>query len=195
MTLQTCSIDPLAIIAEYYSVGTAAYDLLVGHCRDVSEMALEIARNKPELHLDRTFIFEAAMLHDIGMFLTDAPEIYCYGREPYIKHGILGAQLLRQHNLPFHALVAERHTSSGLTHTEIVVERLPLPLDRSYLPESLEEKLICYADCFFSKTHPHEKKSVDKIVAKMAKVWKKYGLKGEPLSVKRFEVLHQLFAQ
>lgn len=194
MNLRTCVFDPISVVARFYPPSSAAFNLLVHHSRQVAELALAIARRKESLKIDQGFLYEAAMLHDIGIFLTNCPEIHCYGREPYIKHGILGAELLRKCHLPYHALVAERHTSSGLSQDEIRQERLPLPLDRSYLPESLEEKLVCYADCFYSKTHPNERKSVDAIIGKMAKTWHKYGLQGEPQTVKRFEALHALFA-
>ena len=36
------------------------------------------------------------MLHDIGIFQTDAPGIHCFGSQPYICHGRLGAELLRK---------------------------------------------------------------------------------------------------
>ena len=40
-------------------------------------MAMEIARRKPQLEIDTQFAYEAAMLHDIGIFRTHAPEIFC----------------------------------------------------------------------------------------------------------------------
>ena len=53
---------------------------------------------------------------------------------------------------PQHARVCERHTGAGLTKREIIEQELPLP-QQDFLPETTEEKLICYADKFFSKTH------------------------------------------
>lgn len=194
MTGFTYSFDPLSVIVKYYPVGSSAFEVLVGHSNDVAELALAIAEQKPGLNIDAVFVYEAAMLHDIGIFQTNCPDIFCHGREPYIKHGIIGGELLRKNKLPNHALVAERHTSSGLTREEIIAERLPLPLDRSYLPESLEEKLICYADCFYSKTHLHEKKSVETITRKMQKTWEKHGLPGEAQTIVRFEALHRIFS-
>ena len=51
-----------------------------------------------------------------------------------------------------HAMVCERHTGAGLSLNDIVSQQLPLP-HRDMLPLSIEEKLVCYADKFFSKTH------------------------------------------
>jgi hypothetical protein len=71
----------------------------------VSDKALAIARMHPELNLDTRFVEEAAMLHDIGIYLCNAPEIDCHGEAEYICHGYLGADILRREGLPKHALV------------------------------------------------------------------------------------------
>jgi uncharacterized protein len=81
--------------------------------------------------------------------------------EPYLCHGVLGAELLRKEGYPRHARVCERHTGAGLTLQEIERRQLPLP-HKDLLPETLEEQLICYADKFFSKTHPDVEKSAEK---------------------------------
>ena len=88
-------IDPLHIIHEYYPIGSDIERVLRLHVEDVTRLALEIVDAHPELPIDRTFVYEAAMLHDIGIFLTDAPTIHCTGTAPYILHGYLGAELLR----------------------------------------------------------------------------------------------------
>ena len=129
---------------------------------------MQIVSLHPELNLDREFIEEAAMLHDIGIIKTDAPGIKCFGTEPYICHGILGAEMLRQEGLPRHARVCERHTGAGLSLNEIVSQNLPLP-HQDFLPETLEEQVICYADKFFSKTHLDREKSVEKAEKSIAK--------------------------
>lgn len=85
------------------------------------------------------------------------------------------------------ARVCERHTGSGLTASEIEREGLPLP-HRDFLPETLEEKLICYADKFFSKSgDPEKEKSLEKIRRSMAA----FG----PDSLARFDALHALFGE
>lgn len=92
---------------------------------------------------------------------------------------------MRSEGLPEIARVCERHTGSGLTAKEIAETGLPLP-HVDLLPESLEEKLICYADKFFSKSgNPKAEKSLEKVRSSMAK----FG----PESLARFEKLHSLF--
>ncbi len=154
-------MDPLKIINKYYPEDNPLKQILLQHSRDVATKALEIADKHPELNLNKDFLYEAAMLHDIGIFLTDAPGIYCKGNEPYIAHGYLGADLLRQEGYPQHALVCERHTGAGLSLDDIINQKLPIP-QREMLPVSLEEQLICFADKFFSKSHPDHEKSVEK---------------------------------
>ena len=135
-------------------------DILMQHSRAVADKALSIARNHPELEADEAFIEEAALLHDIGIVLVDAPAIACFGAEPYIKHGILGAEILRGEGYERHALVCERHTGTGLTLQQIVAQDLPLP-QRDMQPVSIEEQIICFADKFFSKTKLDREKTVE----------------------------------
>lgn len=145
-------MDYLAIIDQYYPQGSKARDIILMHSECVARKALQIVDKHPELKLDRTFIQEAAMLHDIGIVKCDAPGIECFGSEPYIKHGIIGADMLRAAGYPKHARVCERHTGAGIALQNILEQHLPLP-HQDFLPETMEEQVICYADKFYSKTH------------------------------------------
>lgn len=162
----TSLMNPFEIIEKYYTKGSDLYDILINHSTDVKDKALTIIQNHPEFGANKTFIEEAAMLHDIGIFLTNAPSIQCFGDEPYIRHGILGAEILRKEGFPQHALVCERHTGAGLTKDEIIQQNLPLP-HHDMMPISIEEQIICFADCFFSKTKLGQEKSIEKILSKM----------------------------
>ena len=149
----------LDLIDKYYPQDNELRNILLVHSRSVADKALRRADKHPELNLDATFLNEAAMLHDIGIFLTYAPGIQCLGKEPYICHGYLGAELVRKEGFPRHALVCERHTGAGLSLEEIIKQQLPVP-HREMLPVSTEEQVICFADKFFSKTHLDREKSV-----------------------------------
>jgi len=159
---------PTDIIDKYYPGNNDLRKILISHSVSVANKALDIARFHPELNLDEQFIYEAAILHDIGIFKTNSPDIYCFGEFPYICHGYLGSDILTAENLPFHALVCERHTGTGLSKEYIIKSNLPLP-HRDMMPVSLEEQLICFADKFFSKTHPDKEKTIDKVRAHLAK--------------------------
>lgn len=161
-------MDYLQLIYKHYPEDGALRRLLLVHSRSVMQKALQIAMLHPRLCLNLSFIEEAAMLHDIGICQTDAPGIYCHGTHPYICHGILGAAMLRAEGLERHARVCERHTGAGLSLNDIVSQGLPLP-HRDFLPETLEEQLICYADKFFSKSHPEREKTPEQARRSIAK--------------------------
>ncbi|MCD8166223.1 MAG: HDIG domain-containing protein [Bacteroides sp.] len=154
-------MNPILLIEKYYPE-TEARELLIRHSRAVADKALHIAELHPELDLDKEFLFEASMLHDIGVFLTQAPDIHCHGERPYICHGYLGADLLRKEGLPRHALVCERHTGTGLSLEDILKQDLPLP-HRNMLPVTPEEEVICFADKFFSKSSGDKEKRPEQI--------------------------------
>jgi uncharacterized protein len=178
-------MDYQAIIDKYYPEENELRRILMIHSRSVADKALAIAEAHPELAIDKQFVEEAAMLHDIGIFRTNAPSIQCFGTEPYICHGTIGAQLMREEGFPQHALVCERHTGSGLSLLEIERQNLPVP-HHDMLPLSLEEKLICYADKFFSKTHLEREKTVEQALNSLLK----FGEEG----IARFDTWIQLFS-
>lgn len=177
-------IDYLKIIEKYYSKGSDLYNLLVAHSKQVADFAMVIIEQNPHLNIDKEFVYEAAMLHDIGIFKCQAPSIFCTGNRPYICHGYLGKEILDTEGLPRHALVCERHTGSGLSLDDIIKQGLPLP-QRDMLPTTIEEKLVCYADKFFSKSRIAPAKPTEKVQAEMARF-------GED-SLSRFNKLTALF--
>ena len=166
-------MNPLAIIDKYYPQDNELKHILLTHSHSVADKALWIADRHPELQLDKDFLYEAAMLHDIGIFKTDADGIFCFGTYPYICHGYLGAELVRSEGFPRHALVCERHTGAGLSLQDIVAQQLPVP-HRDMRPVSLEEQVVCFADKFYSKTKLDKEKSVEKA----RKSLERYGTEG-----------------
>lgn len=163
-------IDYLAVIDKYYGESPELRQVLLTHSEQVRDRALQIVDAHPQWEVNRDFLAEAAMLHDIGIIYCDAPKIFCVGSHKYIEHGFLGAELLRSEGMPEHALVAERHTGSGITMEQVIREDLPIPV-KDYLPVSLAERIICYADKFYSKSHLGEEVSISKI---RENIWK-YG--------------------
>lgn len=175
------------IIDKYYPAGTRLRDIYMRHCRSVADLALEIAENN-HLDLDPSVIEEAAMLHDIGIFLTDASGIECHGSEPYILHGVLGGRLLRQNGMPERdARVAERHTGAGITRDDIVEQHLPLDPEGDYVPETVLERLVCYADKFYSKSGSMDRKPMEKVERSMAGI--------SPSTLERFNKLREEFGE
>lgn len=167
-------IDYRQLINQYYAEAPELKNILLAHSMQVRDRALSIVDAHPDWtasgEVNRDFVEEAVMLHDIGIIYCNAPKIFCNGTHQYIEHGYLGAELLRKEGLPKHALVAERHTGTGITMEQVIREELPIPL-RNYCPVSLEEKIVCYADKFYSKGHIGETVTLSKI---RQQIWK-YG--------------------
>ena len=170
-------MDYQAIIDKYYPEDNQLRYILMTHSTLVTKRAVRICDLHPELSLDRQFVIEAAMLHDIGIFKCNAPGIYCFGSEPYLIHGRIGAELLRAEGFPKHARVCERHTGAGITKEEIIKLNLPLPHE-DFLPETM-------ADKFYSKTHPE----VEKTIEQAERSLKRFGEDG----VERFKLWEKLF--
>lgn len=159
-------MNPIEVIDKYYGTMPELRRVLVTHSEQVRDRALRIVDAHSEWDVDRAFVSEAAMLHDIGILYCNAPGIYCMGDKRYIEHGYLGAELLRSEGYPRHALVAERHTGVGISMEQVIRDDLNIPL-ADYYPVSLEEKIICYADKFYSKSHLEQELSIEQVRAKL----------------------------
>ena len=184
-------MDYLALLYRYYPEDNALRRMLLHHSRQVCTRALQIVDRHPELGANRALVEAGAMLHDIGIFRTDAPGIHCHGTAHYLLHGIIGAQLLREEaellrqkaehegstsslqeeDTSFYealARICERHTGTGLTAADIRRLELPLPAV-DLLPETPEERIICYADLFHSKSHPLRFLTPSEVEARVAR--------------------------
>jgi uncharacterized protein len=160
------------LILKYFDKDELAYQYYYTHCLKVTELALNLADANPELNLDKEYLLAAGMLHDMGIIKTNAPEIGCNGKHPYICHTYLGRKILEKNGFEHIAPVCERHLGVGLSKKDIKKSGFPLP-HRDMIPITNEEKLICYADKFYSKNDKHLliPKPMDKIRIKI----KKYG--------------------
>jgi uncharacterized protein len=159
-------------ILEKYFPDRYLFDIIVRHSQLVADKALQIASNLDGVAIDLNFLEEAALLHDIGVCRIASPKLGCHGIEPYIRHGIIGREILEDEGLPVHALVCERHIGVGLTAEDVRSQRLPLPA-RNMAPLSLEEKIVCFADLFYSKNP--EKIGHEKTIAKIRSDLARFG--------------------
>ena len=176
----------LEIILKYYKEDTLAHKYYFTHCLKVAELAMKVASHNAHLSLDTNFIISGAMLHDIGIIKTYAPEIGCFGTFPYIAHTYLGREILEKEGLFVLALVCERHVGTGLSKEDIVNSGFPLPI-RDMIPLTTEEKLICYADKFYSKSDKHL--TIPRSPEKIRKKILKYGEE----KLQQFEIFVNLF--
>ncbi|KKP69341.1 hypothetical protein A2X44_04280 [candidate division CPR3 bacterium GWF2_35_18] len=107
-----------------------------------------VSENKLSLNWD--IAEKGILLHDIGVFECEkvyGPRVV----KPYIQHAFLGAMILRAEGFSEAIIrMVERHIGLGISKKEIEDHNYPLPhLD--FIPETLEEKILCYADKFHSK--------------------------------------------
>jgi len=153
--MPNATLNATALLEEYYLSHTKAHKILFQHSIAVATKAVAIATRllnsgNNDASIDIEFIRQAALLHDIGIFATHAPTLGCYGNQPYLRHGIIGYEILLEEGLPRHASVCKNHIGVGLSAAEIKKQCLPLPR-QDFIPQNIEEQIITYADLFFSK--------------------------------------------
>ncbi|MGN0866224.1 MAG: HD domain-containing protein [Oligosphaeraceae bacterium] len=164
-----------ALFRHFYPEETPLRRLLLRHSLQVQEKALALAASSG-VPLDLSLVRDGALLHDVGVGRCHAPGILCLGEEPYLRHGVIGGEMLRQWGREHDCLpaleplarICERHTGAGLSRTEILRQGLPLP-PRDFLPETPEEKLVCLADKFFSKSGDMEEKSPERVAGSLSR--------------------------
>ena len=166
------------IIGKYYPSDDNLRRLLLHHSRQVAERVEKIVRRHPEWEVDSSFLEDAAMLHDVGIFRCDAPGIHCHGNAPYLHHGILGAEILRHEaenadaslrpRYEQLARVCERHTGTGLTAEQLEILDIHVA-SPDLMPETLEEQIVCYADKFYSKSHPERERTIEQTIESLRK--------------------------
>lgn len=108
---------------------------VIEHCKAVSAFATRIARacQKRGQKVDVQLIEISSLLHDVGRSNTHT-----------VDHALVGGEIARSWGLPKSvALIIERHVGGGIPQEE--AKRLGWPV-RDYLPQTLEEKIVCYAD-------------------------------------------------
>jgi len=109
---------------------------VTAHCKAVSALAVKIA-SKSKKPVDTELVEIGGLLHDIGRSKTHG-----------ISHAVEGAKIARELNLPEEIVnIIERHIGAGVLEED--AERLGLP-KKSYVPETLEEKIIAHADNLLS---------------------------------------------
>jgi uncharacterized protein len=111
---------------------------VISHCLAVSAKAVTVAE-RATVALDRELVRQGGLFHDIGRSRTHG-----------IGHALAGVEIAK--GLGFSdklVLIVERHIGAGITAAE--AERLGLP-KKDYLPLTVEEKIVSYADNLLSGT-------------------------------------------
>ena len=115
---------------------------VIRHCEAVTELAVEIAKVCKEkgLTVDLELVEIGALLHDIGRSKTHS-----------VHHAIIGATIAKPLGLPEPVLaIIKRHVGGGITMKE--ARKLGWPKD-VYIPQTLEEKIVSYADKLIEGSH------------------------------------------
>lgn len=108
---------------------------VIDHCKAVSKFSVRIARafGMRGIKVDLRLVEIGGLLHDIGRSRTHS-----------VDHGPIGQEIARSLGLPQSIVhIIERHVGGGIPKDE--AKRLGW-LARDYLPETWEEKIVCYAD-------------------------------------------------
>ncbi|GGN48974.1 uncharacterized protein FHR83_008685 [Actinoplanes campanulatus] len=112
-----------------------------------SEIVCRIAEQIGGDGLDMALVRAGCLLHDIGVYRLEPDD-------HYVRHGLLGYELLADAGLPETLRrFCAHHTGVGITRDDVSRQRLPLPAG-DYLAETGEEELVMYADKFHSKSTP-----------------------------------------
>lgn len=145
---------------------------IISHCQTVAKLSVEIAKqlNKKGLNINLELTEAGALLHDIGRSRTNS-----------VNHGLIGAQIAESEELPETVVkIIKRHVGGGFTAQEAA--KFGWPQD-TYMPVSLEEKVVSYAD----KLVDNSKKEPVLIDVEI----KRLQAAGHRDAAKRVEKLHQ----
>lgn len=111
---------------------------VIAHCVKVSAKASELAAGV-RVAVDRELVRQGGLFHDIGRSSTHG-----------IQHALAGVAIAKRLGFSEPLVnIIERHIGAGITAAEAV--RLGLPA-KDYLPLSVEEKIVSYADNLISGT-------------------------------------------
>jgi uncharacterized protein (TIGR00295 family) len=120
-------------------------DKVIGHCKAVRDVAVRMAK---KAHADVKLVEAGALLHDIGRSKTHG-----------ILHAVEGVKIAQKLGLPQSIInIIERHIGAGISKED--AKKLGLP-PKDYIPETLEEKIVCHADNLIDK---YERQNVEEAI-------------------------------
>ena len=112
---------------------------ILRHEQSVMRKARNMAHNITAVLVNMELVKIGALMHDIGRIQVHD-----------MSHGIIGGKILRELGFSNElARIAEVHSMAGLTAEE--GQQFGLPA-KDFLPETIEEKLVCLADKYFIGT-------------------------------------------
>jgi uncharacterized protein len=115
---------------------------VIDHVVAVTGVALDLATKLQAkgIPIDVQLVEAGALLHDLGR-----------SKSHNVDHGLVGAQTAQKLGLPQSVVnIIKRHVGAGITPEE--AKWLGWPKD-NYIPTTLEEKVVCYADKCIDHDH------------------------------------------
>jgi len=159
--------EEILALHEKHAPTRAAFDVVYTHCQIVCAIAEQLLAStglgagpwsEPRSgswigQVDVGLVRAGCLLHDIGVY-TLYDDTGRLDEASYIRHGVLGHELLAAAGLPAGVCrFASCHTGVGITREDVVRQHLPLP-EADYVAETPEELVVMYADKFHSKSDP-----------------------------------------
>ena len=127
--------DAIGLLRKY-SGSDKLFEKVLNHVKAEQRVALRIASKCKNVDMYKIRI--GSLLHDIGRFS-------CPPSKDKVRHGLVGAEILKKEGLDDIANIAERHVGVGIRKEDISKQGLDLP-NRDFVPETKEEKIITHAD-------------------------------------------------
>ncbi len=109
--------------------------IVIRHCIAVAKLAVETANRLQAkgIRVNSELVEVGALLHDLGRSKSNT-----------VDHAVIGAQIAQDLGLPEAIIrIIQRHVGGGITVLEAEAFGWP---KGTYFPESLEEKIVSYAD-------------------------------------------------
>ncbi|MER8095085.1 HD domain-containing protein [Streptomyces goshikiensis] len=154
MALSLPTPAEIRALHERHAPSPEALELVHTHCEIVWQIAQQLlAGYSGDEEIDHDLVRAGCLLHDIGVYrLYGADGTLDHAN--YIRHGILGHDILRAEGLPEEICrFCSCHTGVGLTRRDVEAQGLPLP-PADYVAITPEEQIVMYADKFHSKSTP-----------------------------------------
>lgn len=138
------------------------------HSQIIKEISLMIAQNLEknyQIETNKNLLIFGSLVHDIGYY--DCFDGYYKKIQPYILHGKIGYDILKKEKYPENVCrFTLIHLGVGINSEQIIKENIPLE-KKDYIPITLEEEIVAYADNFHSKNpvcfndYEQEKKEIE----------------------------------
>ncbi len=143
---------------------------VIAHCLTVTDYALDLAAKieTKGYNVNLDLVEAGGILHDLGRCKTNS-----------VEHGVVGANLALALDIKNEVVnIIKRHVGAGITEKE--AEAMGWPKD-NYMPQTLEEKIVCYAD---KRVDEGKVVPIDGEITKLQKV-------GKPEAAERVRKLHK----